>query len=314
MKQDIKQLFEEFVQECEYSARLSEVTIRGYRSAFDLLVKMIPEIALDMITPAIMTRFFSKLQNRKRTVGRGYTKVGIKKSTVATYRGKLGSFFKWLEVREHIAENPFNKMKYPKVEYVDIKFLRKEQVEAIMTAITFHIEWKNSLIRKRNLTLIAVPLYCGLRKGELIRLKLLDLDFERKTLTVRAENSKSRRDRVIPMNRFVVRILQDYLGERKKAQYLCPQLFVSNHGDLSFTLSGLKHTVDDMVKGSGQKFSMHQLRHTFAVNMIDKGCDIAKLQQLMGHKDIRQTAVYLRCLPTKVMKADVEKLNLDDLV
>ncbi|RJO59499.1 hypothetical protein C4546_01995 [Candidatus Parcubacteria bacterium] len=58
----------------------------------------------------------------------------------------------------------------------------------------------------------------------------------------------------------------------------------------------------------------HQFRHTFAVNVLNNGSDIAKLKQLLGHRDIRMTATYLRCLPTSAMRGDVETLTLDNLV
>ena len=314
MKQDLTQLHKEFMQEQEFSAKLSSETLRGYQSAFDLLVKIIPTITLKIISEKTMTEFFKRLENRERIVGKGIVKKGIKKSTVATYRSKLHKFFEWLKRKGKIEKNPFSNMEYPNVRYEDIKYLKKEEIEKIMIAIEMKIKWKNLFIQKRNSAMFNILLCCGLRKGELLGLKILDIDLQRRTLTVRAETSKSRIDRTIPLNSLALRKLEDYIDELKKKDYSSPYLFVSENKDERFTGHGFKHLVDKLNKEAEVKFHAHQLRHTFAINMLNGGCDLAKLQQLLGHKDIRMTTVYLKCIPTSAMREDVEMLTLDNLI
>lgn len=315
MKQDLRQLFAEFIKEEEYSAKLSPETLRGYQMAFELLLKIMHTITLEMLSPKILTEFFARLERRERVVGRGITKKGVKKSTIATYRSKLHKFFGWLEIKGHLKENPFKHMQYPDVRYEDIKWLKKEGLERIITAIEAKIKWNNLLVHKRNAAIFHILLGCGLRKGELLGLKIFDIDLERKILTIRAETSKSKVDRTIPIGSLVLRKLEDYLNERKKESYTTSYLFVSDNYDGKLTDHGFKHLIEKLVKESGIKFHAHQLRHTFAVNMLKNGCDIAKLKQLMGHKDIRMTMIYLRCIPTSAMRQDVEMLSsLDNFI
>ncbi len=310
----LSQLHQEFVNECRYSAKLSEETLRGYISSFALLQKMLPAISAETIDSRTMTEFFRKLETRKRIVGRGIEKRGIRKSTVATYRGKLNSFFEWLRIKGHLAENPFRNMAYPGVHYEDRKYLKKEDVERIFTSIAFDIDWKDDFIRKRNVALFSVLLHCGLRKGELVGLKLYDIDLDRRQLTVRAETSKSKRQRIVPMNSKVIVAINDYLAVRKKRRMQTTSLLVSGNGDRGLTKDGLIHLVKKVRDCSKVAFHVHQFRHTFAVNLLNNGCDTAKVKQLLGHTDIRMTMTYLRCLPTKAMRADVESLSLDSLL
>lgn len=314
MKQDLLQLHKEFMQEQKFSAKLSSETLRGYQHTFDLLVKIMPTITLEIISEKTMTEFFKRLELRERMVGRGIIKKGVKKSTIATYRSKLNKFFQWLKLKGKIKENPFDFMEYPNVRYEDIKWLKKEEVERILTAMEFRIPWKNLFIQKRNIAMFCVLLCCGLRKGELLGVKILDINLQRRILTVRAATSKSRIDRTIPLNSLVLRKLEDYIDELKKKNYSSPYFFVSENKDEKFTDHGFKHLIDKLNKESGTKFHAHQLRHTFAINMLNGGCDLAKLQQLLGHKDIRMTAVYLRCIPTSAMRQDVEAITLDNLI
>lgn len=314
MRKDLKQLFEEFMEECKFSAKLSPETLKGYQASFDLLIKIISTITLETISDKTMNEFFKCLEQRERIVGRGIIKKGIKKSTIATYRSKLHKFFSWLKMKKYLKENPFDIMPYPTVEYIDRKWLKKESIETIFTAMDFKIEWDNSFVQKRNVAIFTLLLCCGLRKNELLGLRARDIDLGRKMLSVNAETSKSKRDRIIPLNFLAIRKLEDYLAERKKRGCLTPHLFVSNNRDERLSDHGFKHLIKILNEKSGVKFHAHQLRHTFAINLINQSCDIIKIQQLMGHKDIRMTAVYLRCLPNSAMRQDVENLTIDNLV
>ena len=88
-KKNINQLHIEFIKECRYVRKLSESSIRGYEACFNLLTKIMPDISLTNLSSETIGRFFEKLEKRKRVVGRGDVKSGIKKSTVATYWSKL---------------------------------------------------------------------------------------------------------------------------------------------------------------------------------------------------------------------------------
>ncbi len=313
MKKELLQLFAEFIKEKEFSAKLSPETLRGYRMAFVLLLKIMPTITKEMLSPKTMTEFFVQLEKRERTVGQGIKKRGIKKSTIATYRSKLHKFFSWLKVKGCIKENPFNAMNYPNVRYEDKKFLKKEDIEKILTAIDMKITWRNPLVQKRNMAIICILFCCGLRKSELLGLKTHDIDLGRKMLTVRAETSKSRIDRVVPLNSLALNKLVDYINERKKQNYSTAFFFVSNNKDDKLSKDGFKHLIDFLKKESGVDFHAHRLRHTFAVTLVKTRTDISKIQQLMGHKDIRMTATYLRCIPSDAMRGDVESITIDNL-
>lgn len=312
MKKDLQQLHREFLKECEFSMKLSSETLRGYRDSFKLLIKLMPHIDSASLVPDMITEFFRRLEKRGRRIGRDTIKRGIKKSTLATYRSKLNKFFEWLRIKGHLEENPFKRIPYPSVRYEDKKFLRRDQIEKIFAALA--LASPRPIVRKRNMAMFAVLLNCGLRRNELVNLHVYDIDLIRKLLIVRAETSKSRRERVIPLNSTVIPLIKDYFDERQRMKYTTQYVFVSSTRDDKLSKDGLKHLVDSLKVRSGVNFHLHQFRHSFAVNILSAGCDVAKLKQLMGHTDIRMTMVYLRCLPTKAMRADVEKLTFENLL
>jgi integrase/recombinase XerD len=309
-------LHKEFIGQLAHMEKLAPATIKGYETTFNLLMQCFPDLTLVMIDSKMINRFFRWLDERERTIGRDKVVKSIKKSTVATHWSGLSRFFKWLKAHKHIDSNPFDseELEYPVVQYEDRKYLRKREVERIMASINFHIDWRNSFIRKRNFAIINTFLYTGIRSGELLGLKLESVDFNNNELTINPETSKSRRLRVVPINNKLKVALQDYLKERKIIEDKSEYLWVSGRRD-KFTNYGLKHTKDQIVKKSGVKFHLHQFRHTFAVNYLNVSkYNYYKLQQLLGHKDPRMTAKYTRSLPTGVMKGDCELIRVDDLI
>ena len=310
----LHQLHDDFIAECRYAMRLSPATLKNYRATFALFVKVMPEVNPACLTPETLTRFFRELDTRERVSNRGRLKQGVKATTIATYRAKLNPFFKWLKHKGHIAASPFEGIPYPKVVYDEPKYLRKAQLEKLITAVSFSIPWSSTFIQKRNLTIIIVLLYAGLRKSELLNLKLLDLDMVRGELKIDATTSKSKQHKTQPLNSLIRRKLADYLEERRKKQYTTPFLFVADQRDEPFSEQGLKHLLKRISQASGVRFHAHQLRHTFAVNLISSGSDISVVQKLMGHKSLTSTLTYLRCIPSQTMHQSVESLSWENLV
>lgn len=311
MRKNLDQLFQEFMYESEFARKLRPETLRGYIQSFNTLRKLTPDLSLDFINTSTIISFFKILQERKRIVGMGTIKTGIKKSTVASYWSKLNSFFTWLTDKGYIQESPFAGMKYPSPQYEDKKYLRKEEVEKILTAIYINHN-ENLLLLKRNLVLFHLLLFCGLRKEEVLLLQIRDIDLVNRMLTIRGETSKSGKNRQIPIHSSTVLHLKDYLKERQK--YTTPYVIVSNGRDDRLSADGLKHLTTKMRIASGVPFHLHQFRHTFAVNFLRATNNIFKLRDILGHSDIRVTTLYLRCLPPEEMRNDVESLSIDNFL
>lgn len=311
MRKTIDELFKDYLIEAEFVRKAREETLRGYRQGYATFRTLMPNVTIENLDANTIVEFFKILQNRKRVLGNGKIKSGIMKSTARTYWSKLHNFFSWLELNNHIKENPFRKMRRPTVVYDDIKYLKRETIEKIF-GILHNPKTINMLIYKRNLTIFYILLYCGLRREELLLLKLRDIDLERKVITIRAENSKIPRTRHIPLHSQVILCLHDYLKERK--DYTNPFLFVGRSNDQPLSLHGLISIVQVLKKKAKVNFHLHQFRHTFAMNFLKTSNNIVKLKQLMGHSDIRMTLVYVRCLPTQEMRADIEAMSIDSLI
>jgi site-specific recombinase XerD len=314
MADSLSDLHDQFLAEQRFASRRAEATLRGYRQCFGTLTALLPNLTLAGLTSSVMTEFFRRLDTRTRFVGRGLERTGVKASTVATYRSKLGRFFRWLQTNGHLATNPFAAIPGPRVEYEERQHLDRSAVERIFANLILDGSRQSRLLRRRNLAIFALLLFTGIRRGELLGLRVADVNLERNELMVRAETSKSRRTRVVPLNSKASRTLIDYFAELRQARVRNEYLFPSDSQSGALTRDGLKHLVAQVSRQSGVRFHVHQFRHTFAVNFLNRGGDVARLKQLLGHRDIRMTSGYLRHLPTHAMRDAIEGVTLDSLL
>ena len=312
MNNDIQNLFDQFIQEMKYGKIVASATIVTYRDCFKLFVKTYPNLNLSMINKSLLLDYFEKLNTRKRRVGDDFVQ-GVKKSTIATHRSKLNPFFKWLVKNKRIKKNPFDNMEHPNVEYNDIKMISGEDLYKIFTGVNMTIKFKTHFQRTRNIAIFAVAMLAGLRKGEILGLRLMDINFETRMMLVSGKTSKSKMDRMIPINRELLGVLKNYVNERLERGAECSALFLSNTSNTPFNTHGLKHLVKIVNEHSGVKFHMHQFRHTFAVNLVAK-LGIYNLQRLLGHKDIRMTEKYLRYSPNEEYSEALDELRLQDFI
>ena len=307
----LEELFNKFMDEKKYTIRLSPITLIGYRASYDLFRKL-SYVKIDSLTTESLTNFFKEMQTRTRIVGKGTEKNGVKDSTVATYARKLNVFFEWLVRGKHISENPIKKLPKFKPVYDDKRALLKVDIDYIRTAIENHST--TLLQKKRDRAIISTLLFCGIRRGELRGLQVTDVNLEKRMLTVRAETSKSGSTRILPINRILAMVLEDYLEERKRKDYKTPQLFVSLNADKGISMDGLINWTRRLNRLSCIRFHLHRFRHTFATNLAANGVSLIKISKLLGHKDTRMTLVYLRSLASDDLAPEMNILTFDNLI
>lgn len=308
MERTLKEHFDEYIKEIQFSGCLSHETIRGYRNVFNLLLKVMPEVtSIESLVPEMLKKFFERIETRQRMVGK-VLKSGVKKSTIKTHWTKLNVFFKWLARNNPSFNNPLENIKPPRVSYEDFKRLEDDEINKIYAGI---INYPSiPLITRRDTMMISLLLYLGLRKGEFISLQVKDIDFIRKQITIRGETSKSKVTKILPINPILMLHIKDYFEERNKLKFRTEYLIVSSKSDRGLSREGLKHWVNVQINKSGVRFHLHQFRHTFACKLTEEGIPSLSLQKLMGHTSISMTAKYTRSLKAEDMYDEICKISV----
>lgn len=202
----------------------------------------------------------------------------------------LSLFLAWCVQEEYIKENPCDKIPKPKLPKRIPKHLTKDQAQRLLDW-TRNYPYDYKFDKKRAIAIIATFIYTGIRKAELSNLKKEDVDIENKTLYVR--NGKCSKDRMIPLHETLIEALTYYLKDRKRMKKTCPYFFTAMRQDSMMGESVIKRLVEKLRKKSKIEFYPHLLRHTFATLMLEGGCNLYALSQMMGHSDIKTTTIYL---------------------
>jgi len=141
---------------------------------------------------------------------------------------------------------------------------------------------------------------CGLRVGEVIRLKISDIDSER--MQVFIERSKGKKDRYVNLSPILLDVLRQYIKRYKpKPKYY---LFEGQEEGKPYSSRSAQAIFNRAVVSAGihKNVTFHVLRHSFATHLLEKGVDVKYIKELLGHFDIKTTERYLHVAREKLVQ------------
>ncbi len=192
--------------------------------------------------------------------------------------------------RFYSIERPIKKESLPKV-------ISLEEVEAI-------IKNTNNIKHK---CIVSLLYSSGLRRNELLNLKLQDIDSKRMVITIK--NGKGNKDRQTILSPSVLQDLRTYYKLWKPQEYL-----FEGPCNKRYTASSILRIVKTAAKKAGIKKNItpHMLRHSFATHLLENGTDLRYIQVLLGHNSSRTTEIYTQVAINniKAIKSPIELLNL----
>lgn len=207
-----------------------------------------------------------------------------------TYLVSVRAYFKWLTRENHILYNPASELELPKLDRrLPKHVLTVSEVEQIINSADI-----TTALGLRDRAILETFYSTGMRRMELINLKLYDIDADRGTVIIR--QGKGKKDRMIPIGQRALLWIDKYMNEARPKLVFEPDrgvLFLTKDGDI-FIDTRLTHMVSDYVKNSGinKSGSCHLFRHTMATLMLEGGADIRFIQEMLGHASIATTQIY----------------------
>ena len=130
----------------------------------------------------------------------------------------------------------------------------------------------------------------GVRRAEMVRLKVSDIDSQR--MVIHVHQGKGSKDRDVPLSPKLLETLREYWRWRKPNNYLFP----GNRGpDVPLTPKAVWYACRGAAQRAGiqKRVGPHTLRHSYATHLLESGADLRTIQLLLGHADIKHTTVYL---------------------
>ncbi len=274
----------DFLAYLELERGLSRNTLGAYRTDLTQYGEYLAAHRLDALTvrPADVAEFLAEL-----ATGEG-ERAAVSSSTIHRKAACLRSFYKHLRRDELIGDDPTAALSAPRRSKKLPSVLNYAEVQKLLSAPRGS---EPTALRDR--ALLEVMYACGLRASETIGLEVADLDMEEGLLRARGKGSK---ERLVPLGRQAILAIRAYqrggrpklIGDREE-----PKLFVNFRGG-PLTRQGLYKIVQRHARDTGLdgRMSPHTLRHSFATHLLQNGCDLRAVQEMLGHADIATTQMY----------------------
>ena len=132
----------------------------------------------------------------------------------------------------------------------------------------------------------------GIRVGELIKIRLKDINKSERTILIHGKGSK---ERIVNYGEYASDILDLYLnnGYKELNKFNSDYLILNNQGRV-ITERGIRYILTNLIKKTSlhKNISPHMLRHSFATHLLNEGCDILSVKELLGHESISSTQIY----------------------
>ncbi|MGD9084448.1 MAG: tyrosine recombinase XerC, partial [Desulfobacterales bacterium] len=234
-------------------------------------------VALEQID-GIMIRGYLGLLHRKN-----------KKTTVARKLSAIRSFFKYLEKRGHISENPAQHVMTPKQDKTIPVYLSVDDMFRLLDSIQ-----ADTVLDLRNRAIFETLYSSGVRVSELTQMNLADVDFKGALIRVLG---KGNQQRMIPLGQKALTAIKAYrnlLQEKSGSEAAADGPLFLNRFNKRLTPRSVARILKQLVTAVGllTPVSPHALRHTFATHMLDAGADLRAVQELLGHKSLSTTQKY----------------------
>ena len=283
---NIRKLKDEFFAYLRYEKNAAENTITGYAYDLNEFCGFLEKhgISVKDIDHRKLREFVAFLAARK-----------YQKSSISRKLSGLRSFFKYLSKHELIGDNPARYLSSFKGDEKIPSFLEYDEVRSLL-----EVPDKNTLRGLRDAAIMEFLYTSGIRVSELVSLNAGDVNFLSGMVKVKGKGAKQR---WVPVGEKALECLERYFLERRKTQGEKPELFLNNSAT-RLTKRSVGRIIDKYIKILSIKkhVTPHTFRHTFATHLLNAGCDLRSIQEMLGHVNLSTTQVYTHLTTQKLKK------------
>lgn len=198
----------------------------------------------------------------------------------------LRGFYKFLANEGYVSKNVFSLVSGPKKEKKLPRYFEYNELEELFNVCD------DTPMGQRDLLILEMLYGTGVRVGELVNIKVKDIDLSTKSILILGKGNK---ERIVTYGEYCSDALITYLNDGyhrlniKNEEYL----FLNKNGGV-ITERGVRYVLEQIIKRTSlnKNISPHMLRHSFATHLLNEGCDLITVQKLLGHESIKATQIY----------------------
>ncbi|HNZ54714.1 MAG TPA: tyrosine recombinase XerC [bacterium] len=258
-----------------HEKRYSKNTADGYCKDIELMQRYFKETGLEIeeLDKDDLKDYFGAIYSE------------VKPSSLKRKIAAIRQFYILLKKREIIEENPALTLSGPKNSGILPGALSRDEM---LKLIDF--PYKNDLMGLRNRAIIELLYSSGVRVGELVSLKMKNLNLRNRTINVLG---KGKKERLIPVTHQAVESIENYIMKKEGGKEPESIIFCNLKG-LGLTERGVQYIIDRISREAGifRTITPHMLRHSFATHFLENGMNLRYLQHLLGHSNLSTTEIY----------------------
>lgn len=267
-----------FIEHLQYEKNYSNYTIKNYQLDLEQFYKYNQKnnINYEKITYIQARNYLNYLYNDENE----------KATSISRKISSIRSFYRFL-ANHNIENYSFHLLKLPKKGKRLPKYLEYNEIEEL-----FEIPDLTTPLGERNALILEMLYASGMRVGELVSIKVNDINHSGKTIKILGKGNK---ERIVYYNKITEKRLKLYLENgrchlnKKNSDYL----FLNQQGG-PLTTRGVEFVLDQIMKKTAltKHITPHMLRHSFATHLLNEGCDLLSVQELLGHESLSATNIY----------------------
>lgn len=269
---------------CQYQKRLDAKTLKAYRIDLKQFSTQIPTSSLALITPDILESFISSLHK------------SYKPKTVKRKIASLKAFFHYLEYKDLILLNPFNKIQIKFREPIILpKTIPLHTIETFLSTMYQQRSLAKTTCQKkyilRDIAVIELLFATGMRISELCSLTPSAVDLFDRNILIYGKGSKERKIQI--GNDDIIALLKEYRQAYCQEMQHCGYFFVNRLGN-RLSEQSVRQMISKYVSLASieQHITPHMFRHSFATYLLEADVDIRYIQEMLGHSSINITQIY----------------------
>ena len=210
-----------------------------------------------------------------------------KPKSIQRHLSSAKGFFRFLKKNNLISSSPFELVTAPKSSNTLPDVLSPEDVEQLLNFKP------SNTIEIRDMAIVELMYSSGLRVSETVNINISDFEENMSFLRVIGKGSKTK-TRLVPMGRFAINAINNWLNEREKISNNTDALFLNSKGSRLSVRSIQLRLKKMAIKQGLPPVHPHMLRHSFATHMLESSGDLRTIQELLGHSSLSTTQIYTK--------------------
>ena len=256
---------------------LSKNTTSAYERDLKKLAKFIDDLNLSN---------YSEINNEicSAWIGNLYSQDNNPRS-IQRHLSSAKGFFRFLKKNNLIESSPFELVSAPKSPSNLPEVLSPEDVEQLLNFKP------SNLIEIRDMAIVELMYSSGLRVSETVNINMGDFEEDMTFLRILGKGAKTR---IVPLGKFAVNAINNWIIEREKIVTKSEALFLNSKG-ARLSIRSVQLRLKKMATKQGlPPIHPHMLRHSFATHMLESSGDLRTIQELLGHSSLSTTQIYTK--------------------